>query len=177
MKDSDVILLLEDCIKRLIEKDCWLLVKDLNEQSITHKLAEYIQSKIPDFYNVDCEYNGDIDRIDNIKRLHILKDELWKLGLLRQKETELEEEFAKRIVYPDIIIHKRGTNKYNLCVIEVKKSTSQVPYDYDHLKLCYFTSKESGNNLNYQLGVFLKFITNTNQPSYELVFFKNGEKI
>ncbi|HYH75804.1 MAG TPA: hypothetical protein VD735_07660 [Candidatus Saccharimonadales bacterium] len=63
---------------------------------MTSRLAAYVKSQFVG-YDVDCEYN----RMGNAqKRL---------LTLNNQR------------VYPDIIVHKRGTNEMNLLVIEAKK--------------------------------------------------------
>ena len=35
-------------------------------------------------------------------------------------------------VFPDIIVHERGTNVRNLLVVEVKKSTNAITDDRDH---------------------------------------------
>src|SRR4030042_3754738 len=44
----------------LFKNDSFLLEKDVNERSISHKLAEYLQEQFPD-YDVDCEYNWQTD--------------------------------------------------------------------------------------------------------------------
>ncbi|MBP6731086.1 MAG: hypothetical protein KA149_03450 [Chitinophagales bacterium] len=180
MDNSTIIEKIEIAIDALLSNDSWLLEKDLSERSITHKLAEYIQPLFLD-HNVDCEYNGDADRdngdADHLgrKRVGIITSQLAGLGLLTKRESqdETDQEFLERLVYPDIIIHKRGTNKKNLCIIEVKKSTSTVPYTYDRLKLCAYTTNQYGN-LNYQLGVFVKLVTRTTHVDYDLKTFENG---
>lgn len=40
----------------LRNRDLFLLANDVHEQSITHRLAMYLQSLFP-LHNVDCEYN------------------------------------------------------------------------------------------------------------------------
>ena len=48
-------------INELKLKDYYLLEKDVNERSITHKLAGYLQKHLSEHfdehYDVDCEYN------------------------------------------------------------------------------------------------------------------------
>lgn len=145
----------------LFKNDVWLLLTDGSERSITHKLAEYLQVLFPD-YNVDCEYNRNL--LDNIKEIHPLRKELEDKGLLTKKEkqnaTLLEKKLLERAVFPDIIIHLRGMHKYNLCIIEVKKNTSSVSCVYDKIKLKYLT----GNEFNYQLGIFLKIEIKGKEP-------------
>jgi hypothetical protein len=56
-----------------------------------------------------------------------------------------------KTVFPDIIIHKRGTDQCNLGIIEIKKSNSNHDYTPDIQKLRSFT----GDEYKYQLGLFL----------------------
>jgi hypothetical protein len=58
-------------INKLMEFDDFLLEKDVNERSITHKLAEYMQQEFKD-WDVDCEYNRMINGDLNVpKRINI----------------------------------------------------------------------------------------------------------
>lgn len=163
--------------KLLQTSDTWLLKNDLSEQSISHRIAFHLDPLFADF-NVDCEYNGDIDRENNRKAISILKDELQQLGLLRDKEaSDLEKECTSRAVFPDIIIHSRGTNENNLCILEVKKSTSTVDFNYDFIKLRSYTSNHYDNNLVYQLGVFIEVVIDKDNPLFNLRFYKGGQEI
>src|SRR5690606_16499713 len=140
MNNPDIIEKIDIAIEMLYSNDDWLLIKNLSERSITHKLAEYMQPLFSD-YNVDCEYNGNIDSGSGHKRISVLKGKLQEKGLLKKSEIEdTDSEFADRRVFPDIIIHRRGTNEHNLCIIEVKKSTSEVSCDYDKIKLEAYTT-------------------------------------
>jgi hypothetical protein len=104
--------------RTFLARDGHLLQVDANERSMTHKLAEYLQAEFPD-WNVDCEYNRDGDLIKKM------------VGLL-DRETTTDDTDAKS-VFPDIIVHLRGT-KRNLVVIEAKKS-SYKDKDADEAKL------------------------------------------
>lgn len=160
----------------LFERDNWLIKHDISEQSISHKLAEYLQPLFLEF-NVDCEYNGNIDKTNGRKKIFLVKQNLKDKGLLKEsEENDIEKKLAERAVFPDIIIHKRGTNDYNLCIIEVKKSTSSVSVNYDYLKLAAYTTDLIGNDLNYNLGIFIRFIIDEHNPLYEILFYKNGEQ-
>jgi hypothetical protein len=178
MTDIQINALVRQALDVLLQtSDAWLLENDLSEQSICHRIAFHLEALFAD-YNVDCEYNGDIDRKNNKKAISILKDELQQFGLLRDGETsDLEKEFTNRAVFPDIIIHRRGTNDYNLCSLEVKKSTSTVDYTYDFIKLRSYTSSRFDNNLIYQLGIFVEAVIEKQSPSFELRFYKEGKEI
>jgi hypothetical protein len=176
MNNEEIISLVEDSIQQLYAQDPWLLENDLNERSISHKLAEYLQMRI-EGYQVDCEYNGAIGDQNSKKKIHLLADDLRAHGLLRETDdVHLEENFVERAVFPDIIIHTRGNNSDNVCVIEIKKSTSKVSSNFDRLKLEAYTSKELGNALCYRLGIFLVFEVGETR-NHNMTFFRNGERI
>jgi hypothetical protein len=134
--------------------DYYLLKEDINERTITHKLAEHLQHYFYS-YNVDCEYNRNINELDSLKKIRISKTE--------------------KSVFPDIIVHKRGKNDKNLLIVELKKSTSSESLDYDYLKLMSYTQQNTPNTLNYQFGVFIKIFTGCEwQANPELIWFERG---
>jgi hypothetical protein len=112
-----------------------LLDVGANERSITHKLAEHLQSEFPGWH-VDCEYNR---QGGAPKRLE------WAGWLSRPDDTEA------KTVYPDIIVHHRRT-KDNLLVIEVKKHGGQADTK-DKCKLETFLMDPA---YQYRYGVFLR---------------------
>jgi len=131
-------------IVALYKYDGYLLDNDVNERSITHKLAEHLQREFPR-WNVDCEYNR-LNR--NAKRLRMVFDQ-HKEHFLPDEECILEDLVA-RTVYPDIIIHKRGTHE-NLVVIEVKKGNGGA-LNPDLDKLAAFTRDA---DYEYLIGLLL----------------------
>ena len=116
-------------------------------------------------FKVDCEYNGHAMDETGKKRIFVLKDKLAKKGLLLKRElndnplSTLEDELVTRAVFPDIIIHNRRNDIDNKCIIEVKKHPINVPLHYDYIKLKAYTSNGFGNNLCYQIGIFILFGT------------------
>jgi hypothetical protein len=108
---------LHSAYRKLVRNDFHLLEADANERSLTHKLAEYLQDEFPEWH-VDCEYNrnGDIP-----KRL---------IGNIR---NVLSDDTNGSSVFPDIIVHQRGTDN-NLLVIEAKKSTTDNSNDEEKLR-------------------------------------------
>jgi hypothetical protein len=178
MEVEEIIEKINIAIRVLFSNDYYLLRHDLNEKSITHKLAEHLQQLFLGF-NVDCEYNGDIDKGEyGRKRISVLKRDLEERNLLKDREVEeVDNELANRPVFPDIIIHKRGTNSDNMCIIEVKKSTSTVSADYDEIKLKAYTSSDYGNGLRYKIGVFILFNTGGKRINHTMRFFSNGTEI
>lgn len=130
--------------KSLLKNDSHLLITDANERSITHKLAEYLQVEFPE-YNVDCEYNR--NGLD-VKRLESLAKDI------ASDNTDAVS------VFPDIIIHHRGT-KDNFIVIEAKKSTNK---SNDNKKLLAYK-----RDLKYQNAYAVKFFVGDDFVNYKEV--------
>lgn len=148
------------CLQKLRRIDRYLLAQDVNERTIAHKLAEYLQQHIPEF-NVDCEYNrfekAEIN--DIIKRIEIPRNgENW-------------DHLKIRNVNPDIIIHERGPQGRNILVVEVKKSSNQESETLDRNKLIVFTQEP----LNYDFGLFLKIDIENNNDIID--WYYNGTQI
>ncbi|HGW5374954.1 TPA: hypothetical protein ACNIJL_003964 [Pseudomonas aeruginosa] len=120
-------------LTELLDRDSHLLEVDANERSITFRFGFYLQAQFPD-WTVDCEYNR--DGIDP-KRLNHL--ELY---------PDSEDDDAKT-VFPDVIVHHRGTSE-NYLVIEFKKSTSRVDPVIDLAKLRGYKEQ-----LGYEYALFV----------------------
>jgi hypothetical protein len=131
---------------RLLGEDSYLLTDDVNERSITHRFAEHLQREFPE-WNVDCEYNRD-------------NHDTKRLTLPTHHDISSSDLHAKT-VFPDIIIHQRGTNK-NRIVIEVKKSSNRESDDWDLKKLAAFK-----NELGYEIAMFFRFRTGTKDVGFE----------
>ena len=154
-------------IQMLRVNDKHLLEHDVNERSITHKLAVYLDPMFGEEYHVDCEYNRDKDDPKKIKAC--------MSKLKRTNNCKRIDEFDDKSVYPDIIVHKRGTNKYNLLAIEVKKvSKDSVTKEHDLTKLKCYTDQKC--NLKYQYGAFIELYTKEKvDMEPEIVFYENGK--
>ncbi|MDP3052599.1 MAG: hypothetical protein Q8N22_01425 [bacterium] len=118
----------------------FLLEKDVNERSITHKLAECLTPLFPE-WDIDCEYNRVGDKLYNPK----------KIGLF--PEPVSSDDGKAVTIYPDIIIHHRGKIGLdnNLAVIELKKNPNKKQSDKDIDKI-----RKIKKELEYQIGIFLK---------------------
>ncbi len=62
---------------------------------------------------------------------------------------------------PDIVIHKRGTNKSNLLVVEIKRNglVRNTESDLNKIQEYWFEAP-----LNYRYGVVVNFISTANTP-------------
>ena len=129
-------------IQELFEKDLYLLAVNANERSITHCLANYLQLQFPS-YNVDCEYNRD-------------GIEPKRLGHLDLYPNSHDED--AQTVFPDIVVHRRGTNE-NLLVIEVKKRSNPANRETDILKLRGYQRE-----LGYRFALFVEFGVGDHSP-------------
>jgi hypothetical protein len=143
----DIIKKIKNCVNKLYENDSELLLRDVHELAISCKLAEYLHDEFPDF-SVDCEYNRHIDEIKKLKG----------------------DKFR-----PDIVIHKRGTDKKNLVYIEIKieHNTDKTKRNKNISKIKSMTRQDG--EYKYELGVFIDFYKN--KEDLVLKFFKDGEEI
>ena len=124
-----------NALRRFMENDLYLLKVNANERSLSHCLAIYLQSEFPTF-NIDCEYNRDGINPKRLPHLDLYPDS--------------EDEDAKT-VYPDIIVHRRGSTEH-LLVIEIKKNSNQSGRDTDLAKLAGYRRE-----LGYRAALFIEF--------------------
>jgi len=110
--------LLEHAVARFSSEDSVLLELDASERAMVFRLAHYIAQSptIMPPLTVDCEYNRHL--ADKKKLDHLIAFDMSAL------------------VLPDILIHQRNSDDYNLVVIEVKKEG--VDFTHDRHKLVAF---------------------------------------
>ena len=138
-------------------KDMGLLELSVNERSISHKLAEYLQHQFEGL-NVDCEYN----RHGADVKTQPAREQIWS------------DDRDAKTVYPDIIVHRRGNDESNLLVIEVKKTEARTDdISRDKKKLRAFTDPQCG--FKYRLGILLVFNV-SNQSLSSAACFREGEE-
>lgn len=145
-------------VRQLEEADGFLLRNTANERTITHRLAMYLDSHFPG-WAVDVEYNregteGATKRILDWEQVPI--DEIAGDA----SREDLVRDMEARTVYPDIIVHRRGTDE-NLLVIEVKKSSSTRAPDVDRRKLEIMARREG---LAYRHAAFLRLPVGDDPP-------------
>jgi len=128
-----------------------------SERAIAHRLAVYLEYKlredgiIQDSHPVvvDCEYNRHLQS----QKVHQIPAELVSIvkDAKRTATPDSDDDgFYVFSIAPDIVVHERGSDRNNLLVVEVKKSTNREIPQYDRLKLECFTDKTSG--YGYKLG-------------------------
>ncbi|TAM50093.1 MAG: hypothetical protein EPN61_02445 [Burkholderiaceae bacterium] len=127
-------------VQTLLERDAYLLWSDVNERTVTHRLAIYVEQAFPG-WDVDCEYNRDG---------HDPKEIAFGSGD--------DGEHGSR-VFPDVIVHKRGTTD-NHIVFELKKSNNPESDDRDFEKLRGYCQQ-----LGYRHGVFVRLGVRVQEPA------------
>lgn len=142
--DEELKGLLADAVEALFDKDSHLIKFEVSERAITHRLALHLTYPEPSNdrstnlsgWDIDCEYNRDgIEK----KRLS---------GLVAERAKKPRGESKGSLVYPDIIVHKRGTES-NLLVVEVKNDEDEK-HRRDHDKLRAYI-----NDIDYLCGLFI----------------------
>lgn len=124
---------IEKMLNILYEKDKFLLNKknNLNERSITYRMGMYLQALFPEFH-VDCEYNR-MGKMANGEIYYTEGDYFAKTVSLSEGFVSDEDDNGSR-VFPDIIVHIRGTAK-SLIIIEVKMEWKNDKEEHDMKKL------------------------------------------
>lgn len=145
MNSKEIFQRFQDLLTEFLETDKVLLEIDSNERSISHKLAEHMQSKFTG-WNVDCEYN-------RVK---------YKLKKVNGKKVN------GKLVNPDIIVHHRNTYE-NLLVVEVKKSRNKKGIQNDRKRLENFLKAP----LIYKAGILIVF-KGTNATLEKFVYCPEG---
>jgi len=143
-------------LKLLFERDKYLLANNSSERSIAFRFALYLCSQFEE-YDVDCEYNY---HHKGPKRIFVLNKEDKKYFRIRKTISDVNA----HSVYPDIIIHKRGTD-VNLLIIEIKKSTNKDEYDKqrDSIKI-----REYSKQIGYTFSTYLEIPTGKDYDQYFL---------
>ena len=80
-----------------------------------------------------------------------------------------EAKFAKEdSVYPDVIVHRRGSAGPNLLVVEAKKNPN---YKHEEVKRDQHKLKSYKDVLGYSSAVFLEIWTNGREPPLVPVWY------
>jgi hypothetical protein len=126
----------------------------INEQTLTFRLGLYLAREFRD-HHVDCEYN----------RLWDGKKRCIRLGIKWMK--------------PDVIVHRRRSDKSNLLCIEARKANNwkdrkTVPKDVEN-KLRALTHPEE--NYRYSLGLAWRITPSSNPKNHDAIWFVKGEQV
>lgn len=137
--------ILDDALEDLGSLHRPLFERNANERSLTHWLAVLLVSRFPG-WDVDCEYNRDG----------------FATKKIRIRTAVSSDDLDAQTVFPDIIVHRRGTPD-NLLVIEAKKSNNRVGNLQDREKLEAFMASGMGG-LSYRFGALVVFRVEEGTP-------------
>jgi len=116
-----------NALSKVYQLDRYLIENEVHERTIVARFALYYQEELNlsgySGYNMDVEYNRNY--FDSKRTSH------FQHGTL-----------------PDVVVHKRGSNDHNLCIIEFKTEWGEN-IDRDLLKLKDFTNE----NDRYKYGI------------------------
>ena len=131
---DNAIIYIEQMLDKLYKRDEFLLQKklDITERAITHRMGMFLQQILTDEFDVDCEYNrmgkksfGKIDYTEG--------DYFAKRVCLSEGEVPDDDDKGSR-VFPDIIVHKRGTaNNYMIIEVKIDWKSSKAGHDVKKL--------------------------------------------
>ncbi|MGO4374570.1 hypothetical protein AB4Z21_28210 [Paenibacillus sp. MCAF20] len=155
---------LKNAIKRLYYYDKQIIDNNSSERSITHRFAVHLGTVFYE-WDIDVEYNRNLN---DVKRFDALT-----MQLLNNYSNNIDFLTGRKAVFPDVIIHKRGTNN-NLVAIEVKKShVSERLEQYDLDKINGYIIDKS---LNYKYVAFIKLGSTDDNELFKLVL-KSKEEV
>ena len=134
------------CVEKFYKNDFDLLERNNYEVTISCKFAQYLFVEFKEF-DVDCEYDKHID------------------------QEKYNSELNKNI-RPDILIHKRGSDKKNLVYIEIKTDHNRDSRTFDIEKIKSVTKQDS--EFKYRLGLFMDF--NKDKNKLDIKYFEDGKE-
>lgn len=142
--------IIKEAFKSFEKEDYYLVVHKINEVAIVAGFYFHIRQLVQKYYpelNVDIEYdkNGD------------------------SRKRYGNEHYAR----PDLIIHKRRCNKYNILYMEFKKIDNDRRI-IDYKKLEEFTKKTSDREdaYQYRYGMFIEIEEN----GFDIIWYIDGEQ-
>jgi hypothetical protein len=141
-------------------------VLNINERSLVFHFAICLKEQFPN-YDIDVEYNRNVENIHNGK-VSYTKGDYWKKVINidnYEKGYISDEDIDGKTVFPDIILHKRGT-KNNYCILEIKKKWSYTKNSRakDITKL-----QKYKRDLHYKKAIFIAFSENIKDIDIEFV--------
>ena len=159
----DLIDIVNKTLDKLYKNESLLFEIDSSERNLMFHFSRYFINEIEGTeliqYDVDCEYNRNI------------------LSERKFKEIIYNYDGKKYKIYPDFILHKRGSNDYNKLAIEFKKYSNSREYskEKDLLKLKALTDQGMDSEFKYELGLFI--IIGKERKNVIIIRIINGEVI
>lgn len=141
--------LIEQTLDHLYNNDLYLIQNEVHERTIVGRFVIYFQQLLDNSefnnLNLDIEYNKN------------------------HSDPKRTVNFPNG-TYPDLILHKRGSNENNICIFEFKTWWNSHT-NGDLKKLKDFTRQTD----NYRYGIGFSILLNLNRQTVQKVMIKNGE--
>ncbi len=159
---EELMLIVNNTLEDLYKNDKYLLENDSSERNIVFHFGRYFIKNLEknnffknNNYNVDYEYNKDVFN--------------------EKKYKEVVYEGKKHKIFPDILLHERGSNDNNILAIEFKKysNTNQNGKKIDEYKLKALTDNKL--HFKYQMGLFIELGKTIN--TVKIKKFIDGKKV
>ena len=175
--DTEVRQALDSALLDLLENDYSLLTDDVNERTITARLAHHLEKHLSEWH-LDCEYNRAVNfhelQVTEIKKRAKGNGKLMAKMLFAARQPH--ENFVNHFdlvghkIFPDIIVHRRQSC-CNLLVIEAKKNCGPGQNQEKSGRVGDISKlKMMKEQLGYRFGVFVSVATGA-QPSVEEVYW------
>lgn len=169
---------IESCLEKIETNERVIIANDINERTIAHKFAEYLQLEFPE-YSVDVEYNRNYERGEREPKYASFIKDGFREAFEKAEESgqEISGFFEQVTTYPDIIIHERMNNNKNLLIIEIKKNNNNADWTIDEKKLEAFTRKKERDGYGYSFGLHIVFFISKEWRRPDITWYANGERV
>lgn len=173
-------------LAELWARDRLLIERGLNEATVAHRLAVYLERQFSDFH-VDCQYNRN-SRVQestyDFPYMSRTRQRDLRRNLMRQGLSEPEAEAATQVVahaYPGIIVHLRERSDLNLLVVEVQIRGTRPGWSGEHDakdKLRRYTLQGAEGQFRYSLGLYVELGVNEQGEEVSVVeVYRDGETV
>ena len=149
---------IEEAFEEMYNKDSELITKSrVCERCLMFRFALHLYSKLPDDFDLDCEYNK--HGVDPKESMH---------------------NGTRTLISPDIIIHKRGNDNHNYVMIELKKNKAKgITHDYEKLVHCTEPKRyvDDKYRYSYLFGVSIIIKDNVKETMDSCKVFMGGKRV
>ena len=161
-----------------------LIERQLNDATVAHRLAVYLERQFPGFHT-DCQYNRNsrvLEDTYDFPYMSRTRQRDLRRNLLRQGLSEPEADAAAGAVahaYPGIIVHLRENNDFNLLVVEVQIRGTRQGWSGEgdaKDKLRRYTLQGAEGQFRYALGLYVELGVNEQGEEVSVVeVYRDGE--
>ncbi|MEF2280248.1 hypothetical protein V3W47_18290 [Deinococcus sp. YIM 134068] len=166
--------------------DRLLIERRLNQKTVAHRLAVYLERQFPGFHT-DCEYSRN-SRVQeatyDFPYMSRPRQKTLRRSLLGQGMSEQDADAATHAAtatYPDIIVHYRDHNDLNLLVVETRLLGDARGWGGEldaRDKLRRYSLRTDQGQFRYVVGLYVELgVTESGEDHCLVHQFRNGEDI